>query len=781
MPSKDILIREDAYLAQDPDFTLVGRDKELQSLSRILMRNRGNSVIITGPGGAGCSAIAKGLAKVKEDPDGSFDVLGKRMFWLDTDQLFSSGANAQIQEEFDKIIATMKRGKESVLVIDDSKDFIDACRNSGNTHFINALMRVNRNENVQMILETRVEDLGFVLSAHSDMTEFFTVLDINEPEPENLQAIVEAVAKQLEAHHKFPASPEAIEGAIRLTTKYPTSDHSLSRAQPEASINLLDRAYTFKRQQAHDNPPAIVAKERQLAAVKRALANPESHNADLTGKSVEELESMAEVLKVEIQESREQWAETKEKMASLYKKMRRVDEFIRKTEDTISEKQKELEELQESAGEDAQELSEKEGRKVEFTGLGKEWRNAGFADTPEIAEMREKIERAQAEYDQHAAEYNAIVEEANEGLVLDGSDVDRIFSQISNIPVDKLNEDEREKLLRLGDDLKTRVFGQNHAIDQLADAVRVSSVGLKEPHKPQAAFMFPGPSGVGKTEAAKALAQMRHGSERSLLRFDMGEYMEQNAVNKLIGAPPGYEGFEMGGMLTTAMKKNPRQVVLFDEIEKAHPKVFDVMLQMLDDGRLTDSRGFTASFSEAEIIFTTNIGSEHFLNPDLSPEEAQAKMMEDLENHFRPEFLNRFNGRENIIGFRMLELPTIEKIVAREFSKLNAQIAAVGRDIQVDASEETIRDICEAIYAPEVGARGVPGYITTKVKPAIANAILTNESASGVATVEFDPGSKNIKVTDIAPHTRSETPPHDEIAVDHNNERHDQGGTPAPV
>lgn len=781
MPNKDILVREDKYMTQDPDFQLVGREKELQTLSRILMRNHGNSVIMVGPGGAGCSAICKGLAKAKEDPNASLDILGKRMFWLDTDQLFSSGSNQEVQDEFNKIIGTLKRGKESVLVIDDSKDFIDACRNSGNTHFINALVRVNRDPNVQLIMETRVEDLGYVLAAHSDMTEFFTVQDISEPEGEDLKAIVEAVAKKLEKHHKFPATSESIESAIRLTTKYPTSDHSLSRAQPEAAINLLDRAYTFKRQQAHDNPPAIQTKERQLAAVKRALASPEAHSTDLTGKTPEELESMAAVLDVEIQEVREQWDATKEQMSLLYKKMRRADEFIRKTEDELAEKQKEMLERDADVSEDARELAEKDQRKVEFTGLGKSWRDAGFKDNPETTQLREKIEHAQEEYEKFAGEYGVLVTMANEGLVLESAEVDRVFSEISGIPVDKLNEDERAKLLRLDQDLKERVFGQDHAVDQLADAVRVSSVGLKEPEKPQASFMFPGPSGVGKTETAKALAQIRHGSERSLLRFDMGEFMEQNAVNKLIGAPPGYEGFEMGGILTTAMKKNPRQVVLFDEVEKAHPKVFDVMLQMLDDGRLSDSRGFTASFSEAEIIFTTNIGSEHFLNPDLTPGEAHERMMEDLENHFRPEFLNRFNGRENIIGFRKLELPTIEKIVTREFGKLNEQISAVGRDIQVNACDQTIRDICEAIYAPEVGARGVPGYITTKIKPAIANAILTTEKASGIATVTFDKDTKNIAVTEISARESENSAQHIQNAHQVEEDEINGGESPLPV
>ena len=759
MPSKEILVREDAYLAQDPDFQLVGRDKELQSLSRILMRSQANSVILTGPGGAGASAICRGLAQAKDDPNAPFDVINKRIFWLDTDQLFSSGSNQQIQDQFTKILGQLKRGKESVLIIDDAKDFIEACRNSGNTHFINALVRANRDTNTQLILEARVEDLGLVLAAHSDMSEFFTVLDIGEPDEENLASIVQAVAKKLELHHKFPASQAALESAIRLTTKYPVSDHSLSRAQPEATINLLDRAYTYKRQQAHENPPAILTKDRQLKAIRRALGDPQSHNADLTGKTPEELKAMADVLEVEIEQDRAQWDETRAQMTALYKKMRRADEFIRKMEDELIEKQREMEQSAQASNEDAAQLSEEDPASVEFTGLGQSWRNAGFNDTPETADLREKIEMAQAEYDKYADEYGAMVAQANEGLVLEPADVDRVFSEIANIPVEKLNEDEREKLMRLDDDLKARVFGQDHAIDQLVGSIKVSSVGLKDPEKPQAVFMFPGPSGVGKTETAKALAELRHGSRKSLFRVDMGEYMEQNSVNKLIGAPPGYEGFEVGGALTTAIKKNPRQVVLFDEIEKAHPKVFDVMLQMIDDGRLTDSRGFTASFSEAEIIFTTNVGAEHFLDPDLTYEQAQARMMEDLKEKFRPEFLNRFGGRQDIVGFKALGLPVIEKIVEREFRNLNQQIAETGRDIHVEASPETIKAMCRTVYDPETGARGVPGFIKNTVKRALSDAMLTSQSASGLATVTYDEQTGQVHISDIVPQHIQEQQP----------------------
>jgi len=227
-------------------------------------------------------------------------------------------------------------------------------------------------------------------------------------------------------------------------------------------------------------------------------------------------------------------------------------------------------------------------------------------------------------------------------------------------------------------------------------------------------------------------------SERALLRFDMSEYMEKHGVAKLIGAPPGYEGYEAGGILTNSMRANPRVIVLFDEIEKAHPDVFNVLLQVLDDGRLTDNRGLTVSFGEAIILMTTNIGQPNFLDEALTYDQAVAETMKELESVYRPEFLNRFNGRQNIVCFNRLDLPVIERIARREIDKLNAQIGAAGRDIRIDMSDASLAAMCRAIYSPALGARGLPGYIATHIKPAVANAILQTPGAHGTMSVVFD-------------------------------------------
>ena len=323
------------------------------------------------------------------------------------------------------------------------------------------------------------------------------------------------------------------------------------------------------------------------------------------------------------------------------------------------------------------------------------------------------------------------------------------FSQLSGIPVSKLNQDERAKLMNLDETLAARVFGQDHVVEKLADAVRVARVGLKDPQKPQASFMFLGPSGVGKTELAKALAAALHDDERALLRFDMSEYMEKHAVAKLIGAPPGYEGYEAGGILTNAMRRNPYVVILFDEIEKAHQDVFNVFLQVLDDGRLTDNRGLTVSFSDAIIIMTTNIGQSHFLDAGLDFEDAAAETIKELDAHYRPEFLNRFNGRQNIVCFKSLGLPVIERIARREIAKLNERVRSPGtRHHDRDQRRVARRALQGSIRAGERRAR-LPGYFAAHIHPAVANAILETQSLRGTMEVVYDGAAKKLAIRQV--------------------------------
>ncbi|WP_425074786.1 AAA family ATPase [Sagittula sp. S175] len=704
---QDFLIRGADVLAARPHFRLVGRAAELRQISGMLMRKHASNVLLVGPGGVGASALCLGLEAAKNDNSLPFDILSKRLFWLDTDGLFSTGAHARISEGFEKLRRTLLRTANSVLIIDDFRDFIDAARNNGTTHLINAIMRDVINGRYQCILESRDEDLEAVLKCHSNMREVFTMLDIREPGAEALEEIARVGAERLTAHHRVPVSDDAIGAAIDLTGKYHVGDMSLSRAQPERTLNLLDRALTSYRQSVHANPPHLVKLRVALSELDRVPADGlAAQRAELTAM---------------LQTAEADWQGKVDRLQALRKAQKSGEELLLALEEQLAE---------ERAREKPPVETEAPSFSARLSG------GAGFGSREE-ARIQSEIQQAARAIKDNATAFDALEAEMNAGLSLNAQAVTLEFSAISGIPADKLNQDERQKLLSLDTTLKARVFGQDHAVEKLVGAVLMANAGLKEPDKPQGSFMFCGPSGVGKTEIAKALAQALKDSEKAMLRFDMSEYMEKHALAKLIGAPPGYEGYEAGGILTNSVRRNPHSIILFDEIEKAHPDVFNVFLQVLDDGRLTDNRGLTVSFANTLIIMTTNIGQPSFLDDSLTYDEAMADTMHELENTFRPEFLNRFNGRQNIIGFKKLPLDLIERIAERELRKVNGRITAAGHGVRITMATDQISALCRDRYNPVHGARGIPGFFAATVYPSIARTILTTPEATGTLDLRY--------------------------------------------
>lgn len=711
---QDYLVRGAEYLAAHPGFTLVGRDKELKTLGGILMQNSAHSVLLVGKGGVGCTALCLGLQESKSDPEAAFDVISKRFYWLDSDGLFASSKRDELTSGFSRMLKTLTRSPESVLIIEDTKDFVEAARNSGVSNFINALMREIRLGRVRAILEARDEDLEVVLSCHSDMRQLFTMLDLPEPVGGELEKIISVASKRLVEHHGIALLDNAIETAIDLTSKYRVNDLSLNRAQPERSLNLLDRALTSYRQRMHTSPPELTALIEQHAA---AISK---HDENEKNK-----------LSNEIERVKEKWKHTRNEIRSLQQNQLDGEELIITLEEDLLKLQEEEKKKRESAKQFANDRLQEENNFSARLDRG------GF-ESEAVTKIRQAIRKAEQSVRENIQKCNDLQAEINKDLQLESKDVLSEFSRLSGIPAEKLNQNERDKLLILEDSLNARVFGQGHVVQKLAEAVRVARAGLKSPGKPQAAFMFLGPSGVGKTELAKALAATLKDDERALLRFDMSEYMEKHASAKLIGAPPGYEGYEAGGTLTNAMRRNPHVVILFDEIEKAHPDVFNIFLQVLDDGRLTDNRGLTVSFSEAIILMTTNIGQNNFLKMELPFDEAVALTMSELDTVYRPEFLNRFNGRQNIVCFNRLDLQVIERIAQREIEVLNSRVKSSNKSLSVSMAPATIKAICQDKYNPVNGARGIAGYFTSHVYPAVAEILIRDPERSGVIHVSYD-------------------------------------------
>jgi ATP-dependent Clp protease ATP-binding subunit ClpB len=687
------LVRGREYLAQYPNFTLVGREHDLERISSILIRKSSNSLLLTGPAGVGVSMLTLGLQAAKNSPDTPFDLIVKKLFWLNCDALFSSGDSAKINNEFQSILKKLMQTPESVLIITDTANFLEAAHNTGNAHFINALNNADKANNFQVILEVRDDKLSNVLKASTNMPELYTLYDVKEPIGDDLRSIVSSVAKELSAYHKIEVDEDAVEEAIHLTSKYRDS-LGLGGAQPQRAIALLDRALASYRQLTHKQHPKIIELMNKIA------------------KSTNETEKQD--LQQQLEQWQQDWQELKSEINKTYQYQREAETLRFKLQDEINQLQEE---------EDNNKNSESTTIKT-FAQL-----TAGGFDSPAVTKLKEKIRQIDAEIVQNNEQHQKLVMLANKDLRLNRQEVITEFSKVSGIPTNKLDENEVENLINLEANLLSRIFGQDNIVKHVANSVKVAKVDALEESGPAMSYLFLGPSGVGKTEMAKALAQYVYGDEKSLVRFDMSEYMEKHAVAKLIGAPPGYEGFEAGGILTNSVRAKPVGIYLFDEIEKAHPDVFNIFLQILSDGRLTDNVGRTVDFSDIMIIMTSNIGQPYYLDPNLSDEAACELATNDLNNTYRSELLNRFNGRENILHFKRLPMVVIERIIRREIDKLNQ--AYQPRGFSVEISDSCISSFCHDHYDLIRGARGLPGYIKANIRPVIVNHILQNPHDKG--------------------------------------------------
>lgn len=688
----EFLIPGDLVL-KDMDFKLVGRDKELSQLMTVLMRKDAHSVLLVGQGGVGCSALCYGLQEAKGLKGTPFDIVHKRLFWLDIDGLFSNPDESQ--EAFDSMLKVLTRTNDTdtVLIVEDAKDFLEATNKNGCAHFINQIMRQIKLGTFQVILEVKDTDLSMVRSCHSDMQEMFTLMEVNEPTIEALEDIVNVSSKAIENHHGITVSEEALQQAIHLTTTYPVKDASLSRAQPEATVTLIDRTMATYRKEAHTTPP--------------------------------HLEEAANTYKEDpSEENKENYLTLKKDWEALNGELSSAWELQTKAELRLRSLEEDLDELQ-------QERSNTN--------------STGIVSSPEEQELAEKIEEVKEVIQTNDEKFKKLSAQVNKGLVLEAKHISEEFSKLSGIPANKFNQDENKKYLNLSDVLKSRVYGQDHVVEQLSNALLTARApGLKDPKKPDCAFMFCGSSGVGKTELAKALASALKDDEGALLRFDMSEYKTDNTVTNLIGSPAGYAGYERGGILTNAVRKNPHSIILFDEIEKAHDSIFDIFLQVLDDGRLTDTHGRTVSFANTMLIFTTNTGADAFLDLNMPYEDQFEETMKALSERYRGEFLNRFDGRENIVGFKALPPSVIEMITASQLSKINKRMEEQGQELKVVMDKEDIERFCAHNYKPERGARGIDGLFRRHVYPKVARILFQQEETVKICRIGFDNGEFSV-------------------------------------
>ncbi|MDB5490672.1 MAG: ATP-dependent chaperone ClpB [Micavibrio sp.] len=725
---KDILIRGSELLATKPNFKLEGRDQELVDLQTIQMRKDANGVILTGASGVGMTALCMGLQASKEDLKTPLDIVNTRYFWLDTDTLFESGDSSKIHEEFQKIRNKLSEDTETVLIIENAGNFIDAARNNGCSSIINALLGDIKNARYQCILETPYPDLAKIMKCDSDMMAQFTMMDVKEPKGDALRAILKTAAPSYEKHHGIRVSQDALDTAAMLSEKYKIKELP---AQPAGALSLIDRALAHFRIKAHSEPLHVLSLETELVTTEAALVH-ERGVSSSDGLKIAELESRQAVLKAQITEGRADWDALQIEVRRISKQKKAEEAEVSKLEERIQ--------AEKDSDRDVAQQSKPAGKSAiaDLDGFDE-------VESEKTVMLQELLNKRREAAKQSANRFQQLTDKINNSLELTSSHVLNMFSRISGIAANKLTQDERLKLLNLDKALGERVYGQDHVIAPMCDAIRTAKKGYTKRDKPQASFLCQGPSGVGKSEMAKALSGIMFDDESTMLVLDMSEYMQEHNVSRLVGAPPGYAGFEEGGFLTNAMEKNPNRVILVDEIEKAHPKVFDVFLQILDSARVTSGQGIVSDFSNTIIIMTSNIGSEFFLDTSLTFEEAAQKAKDALAEHFRIEFLNRFDGQENIYGFKRLELPSLNKIAKREITNLNNILS--GESIRVSITDDDLYAMCADKYTPKYGARHIPGFIKKSITSQVSKFTLTYPDVKGDLKMNYDPVTKLITMT----------------------------------
>ncbi|MDY3979420.1 MAG: ATP-dependent chaperone ClpB [Tidjanibacter sp.] len=666
---------------------VIGRDDEIRRVLQILSRRTKNNPILVGEAGVGKTAIAEGLAHRIVDGDVPENLKSKQIFSLDMGALI---AGAKYQGEFEErlkaVVGEVKAADgEIVLFIDEIHTLVGAGKSQGAMDAANILKPALARGELRTIGATTLDEYQKYFEQDKALERRFQKVMVDEPSPEDAISILRGLKERYENHHKVRIRDEAIVAAVELSSRYITD-----RFLPDKAIDLIDEAAAHLRLEMNSVPEEIDdldrlirQKEIEREAIRRENDKPR----------IAELDKEIDNLSAERNSKRAKWQNEKSILERIQKSKEEIEDF--KVEAAEAERNGNY------------------GRVAEIR-YGK------------ITEAERTIEKLKKELTAANAEGSMIKEE------VDAEDVAEVVSRWTGIPVSRMLQGEREKLLRLETELHKRVVGQDEAIEAIANAVRRSRAGLQDPHRPIGSFIFLGTTGVGKTELAKALAEFLFNDENLMTRIDMSEYQERHSVSRLIGAPPGYVGYDEGGQLTEAVRRKPYSVVLLDEIEKAHPDVFNILLQVLDDGRLTDNKGRTVDFRNTIIIMTSNLGShlimENFTKATesggtLSQEvvdRTRDEVLELMKQTLKPEFLNRI---DEIVMFQPLTLQQVGEIVGLQLSSLGKRLAENG--ITLNVSEQAEHWLARRGYDPMFGARPVKRTIQHYVINDLSTEILS--------------------------------------------------------
>ena len=681
---------------------VIGRDEEIRSVARILSRKTKNNPVLIGEAGVGKTAIAEGLAIRIMKGDVPDSLKDRKVFSLDIGALIAGAKfRGEFEERLKAVLAEVKKSDgKIILFIDELHTIVGAGKTDGAMDAGNLLKPMLARGELHCIGATTLDEYRKYIEKDPALERRFQPVLVGEPTVEDTISILRGLKERYEVYHGVKIQDNAVIAAATLSNRYITD-----RFLPDKAIDLIDEACAMIKTEMQSMPSEmdeIARKIMQLEIEENALLK---ETDSLSKTHLEEIRAELASLKAEYAEMTSKWQNEKEGILRV---------------------QKLREEL-----ENANAALEKAQREYDLERASK----LQYGKIPELKKQLEESEKKAAEAQAAVLLRDRVTEE----------EIARIVARWTGIPVAKLMEGEREKLLRLDETLHERVIGQDEAVSAVADAILRSRAGIADPNRPIGSFLFLGPTGVGKTELAKTLARALFDDEKNMVRIDMSEYMEKYSVSRLIGAPPGYVGYDEGGQLTEAVRRKPYCVLLFDEVEKAHPDVFNVLLQVLDDGRITDGQGRTVDFKNTVIILTSNLGSAAILDGITSSgeitDEAKGEVNALLKQAFRPEFLNRL---DEITFFKPLAKDEIKKIVALLVENLKKRLEE--KQLYLSLTENAVEYIVEKGYDPVYGARPLKRYIQQSLETTLAKSILGGGFAAGdKLVVDVDGGKMTVR------------------------------------
>lgn len=663
---------------------VIGRDSEIRNCQRILSRRKKNNPVLIGKPGVGKTAIVEGLAQRIVNKDVPEPLQGRTIFALDMASLVAGAKyRGQFEERLKSVIDEVKKSDGQIIMfIDELHTIVGVGKTEGSMDASNIMKPMLARGEIKVIGATTLNEYRENIEKDGALERRFQKVLVDEPSVEDTISILRGIKDKYEIYHGIRIQDQAVIAAAELSNRYITD-----RFLPDKAIDLMDEACATVRTEIDTMPEYLDEEKRRILQVQIEIAALKKEDDEKSKKRLESLEK--------------ELADANERYKADFNKWKSQKDSINSVKDIKEEIDKVKVEI------------EKAERNYDFEKLSE-------LKYGKLTELENKLK----EKEKDQKDNSSIKEEVTD------EDIADVVSNWTNIPVNKLVESERSKILGLSDKLHERVIGQDEAVDSVSDAIIRARSGLKDINKPIGSFIFLGPTGVGKTELAKSLAEAMFDSEKNMIRIDMSEYMEKYSVSRLIGAAPGYVGYEEGGQLTEAVRRNPYSVILFDEIEKAHPDVFNILLQVLDDGRLTDSQGRTVNFKNTIIIMTSNIGSTYLidvLKEDGSIDEENRKLVDSsLRNSFKPEFLNRI---DDIVMFKPLTSDQIYKIIDLQIADISKRLES--REITIELSKKAHEYILDKSYDVEYGARPIKRFLQANIETNLGRKIIEGNIMEG--------------------------------------------------